>query len=117
MIRRPPRSTLFPYTTLFRSQENYKLIPTDGIYAVEVIVQNKRFGGMLYIGNRPTLAGKNKTIEVNIFDFDQDIYGRQITVTFLEHIRGDMTLDSLEALTIQLEKDRTAALAILQNNS
>ncbi len=98
-------------------QENYKLIPTDGIYAVEVIVQNKRFGGMLYIGNRPTLAGKNKTIEVNIFDFDQDIYGRQITVTFLEHIRGDMTLDSLEALTIQLEKDRTAALAILQNNS
>ncbi|WKN43614.1 bifunctional riboflavin kinase/FAD synthetase [Tunicatimonas pelagia] len=98
-------------------EEQYKLIPADGIYAVYVFQEEKRYGGMLYIGNRPTLAGKNKTIEVNIFDFDQDIYGKKLTISFLEHIRGDMTLDSLESLTIQLEKDRAAALAILQSNS
>ncbi|MGB3587160.1 MAG: riboflavin biosynthesis protein RibF, partial [Tunicatimonas sp.] len=59
-------------------EEKYKLIPADGIYAVHVFLEEKQFGGMLYIGNRPTLAGKNKTIEVNIFDFDQDIYGQQL---------------------------------------
>jgi len=98
-------------------EEKYKLIPADGIYAVHVFLEEQRFGGMLYIGNRPTLAGKTKTIEVNIFDFDQDIYGQKLTVLFLEHIRGDMTLDGLPALTAQLEKDRTNALAILRNNS
>ncbi|MEM6845960.1 MAG: bifunctional riboflavin kinase/FAD synthetase [Bacteroidota bacterium] len=106
----------FP-TANIQVKELYKLIPADGIYAVYVLVGKKYYGGMLYIGNRPTLAGRNKTIEVNIFDFNRNIYGQQITVTFLEHIRGDMTLNSLEALTAQLEKDRTAALAILQNNS
>ncbi len=76
-------------------EEKYKLIPADGIYAVHVFLEKKQFGGMLYIGNRPTLAGKNKTIEVNIFDFNQDIYGQQLRISFIEHIRGDMTLDSL----------------------
>lgn len=94
--------------------EKYKLIPADGIYAVYVFLQNKRYGGMLYIGNRPTLAGRNKTIEVNIFDFDRNIYGEKLTISFLERIRGDMTLNSLDELTSQLEKDRTSALTVLQ---
>ena len=97
-------------------EEDYKLIPSDGIYAVQVFWQDQRFGGMLYIGNRPTLAGKNKTIEVNIFDFNQNIYGQQLTISFLEHIRGDMMLNNLEELTAQLKKDQAAALAVLRNS-
>ena len=106
----------FP-TANIQVSETYKLIPADGIYAVRVQHQEKSYGGMLYIGNRPTLQGKAKTIEVNIFNFEQDIYGDSLTVSFLERIRGDMTLKSLEELTTQLVKDRSAALAILKNNS
>ncbi len=94
--------------------ESYKLIPDDGIYAVQVLHKDQRYGGMLYIGNRPTLAKTNKTIEVNIFDFDQNIYGKPLTVSFIERIRGDMTLNSLDELTAQLQKDRTSALTILK---
>jgi len=94
--------------------EKYKLIPDDGIYAVQVLYQEQQYGGMLYIGNRPTLAKTNKTIEVNIFDFDQTIYGERLAVSFIERIRGDMTLTGLEALTAQLQKDRASALTILK---
>lgn len=93
--------------------EKYKLIPADGIYAVRVYHQQQKYEGMLYIGNRPTLEGKRKTIEVNIFDFDQDIYDESLTVNFIARIRGDMTLNSLEALADQLAKDRVAARSIL----
>ncbi len=106
----------FP-TANIKVAEHYKLIPDDGIYAVQVFYNTQRYGGMLYIGNRPTLAKTNKTIEVNIFNFDQNIYGKQLTVSFIERIRGDMTLDGLEALTVQLQKDQESALTILKNNS
>lgn len=110
------RNLGFP-TANIRVEEKFKLIPADGIYAVRVRHQHNTYGGMLYIGNRPTLQGKTQSIEVNIFDFDQDIYGESLTVSFLARIRGDMTLSGLEALTAQLEKDRASALAILKNNS
>ena len=75
---------------------------------------------MLYIGNRPTLAEyDNRTIEVNIFDFDQDLYGQQLRVEFIDHIREDQHFDGLEALRLQLMKDEQSARAILsaQNSS
>ncbi len=92
----------------------HKLIPPKGIYAVEVSHKGTAYQGMLYIGNRPTIDHDLKeTIEVNIFDFDQTIYGDELTIDFVQHLRGDQKLDGLEALQAQLTKDKYAALAVL----
>ncbi len=98
--------------------DNYKLLPLDGIYAVYVHIDGERFGGMLYIGNRPTLETHNeKTIEVNIFDFNQTIYGKIIQLEFLEFIRGDQKFEGLENLKAQLADDKIKSLAILQKKN
>lgn len=91
-----------------------KLIPPNGIYAVRVNHKDKTFGGMLYIGDRPSIEGyDNQTIEVNIFDFDQEIYGDDLRLEFLAFLRGDQRFDHLEALSAQLALDKQAALAVL----
>ncbi len=93
---------------------HYKLIPAEGIYTVSVNHANAKYGGMLYIGNRPTVGGTKRSIEVNIFDFDQDIYGENITIRLLTPIRKDARFDDLEALKKQLSADKASALAALQ---
>ena len=96
----------------------HKLIPAQGIYAVEVIHRKKTYGGMLYIGDRPTLdAFTNHTIEVNIFDFDATIYGDKLTLRFLEFIRADEKFDGLEKLKLQLGRDQESALKILKKKA
>ncbi|NJM26187.1 MAG: riboflavin biosynthesis protein RibF, partial [Bacteroidia bacterium] len=91
-------------------ETRYKLIPADGIYAVTVDQGGTRYGGMLYIGNRPTVAGQKRNIEVNIFDFNKDIYGEDVTVHFHHLIRHDVKFHDLESLKIQLGKDKVEAL-------
>ena len=93
--------------------EDYKLIPADGIYAVRVMVENENFMGMLYIGTRPTLNRTARGIEVNIFNFNKDIYGRNIRVSFCKRIRDDMRFTSTEELSRQLGNDKKEALKIL----
>ncbi len=88
--------------------ESYKLIPGDGIYAVKVNVNNIDYFGMLYIGNRPTVNGLNKVIEVNIFDFNEDIYDKNITVEIHKYIRGDKKLNGLDELKAALAEDEVA---------
>lgn len=92
----------------------YKLIPADGIYAVTVKHEHRVYGGMLYIGFRPTLKGTVRNIEVNIFDFSQDIYGESLTVHFHKLLRGDQTFDDLESMKAQLHRDRENALEVLK---
>ena len=91
----------------------YKLIPSDGIYAVMVKYEHAVFGGMLYIGNRPTVNGTKQNIEVNIFDFDKEIYGESLTVYFYKLIRGDIRFNDLEELKQQLYLDKKEALHVL----
>ena len=91
----------------------YKLVPADGIYAVRVGHERQLYRGMLYIGCRPTLSGSQRNIEVNIFDFNQDIYGESITVYFHKLLRGDKTFAGLEAMKAQLAKDKEMALKAL----
>lgn len=98
-------------------ETRYKLIPPDGIYAVTVLAGHHTFKGMLYIGYRPTLQGKKKNIEVNIFDFEQDIYGETITIFFRKMLRGDRTFPDLESMKVQLAHDKTDALAALRGIS
>lgn len=93
--------------------ENYKLIPADGIYAVLVSIENKLHKGMLYIGNRPVVNGTKRSIEANIFDFDQDIYGTTITVLFKARIRSDQHFENLELLTQKMKEDKENATKIL----
>ena len=90
--------------------QTHKLIPPDGVYAVWAHCQGKRYGGMLYIGIRPTLPGvKKRTIEVNLFDFNKDIYGERIRLELVAHIRDDQTFGDLQGLKEQLAKDKIAA--------
>lgn len=88
----------------------HKLIPADGIYAVQVRHADRIYRGALYIGNRPTVGGSRKVIEVNIFNFDRDIYGESLTVEFHKFIRHDKKLDSLEALQKQITHDKEQVL-------
>jgi riboflavin kinase/FMN adenylyltransferase len=91
----------------------YKLIPFDGIYAVTVSHEHQRYQGMLYIGNRPTINGIKQNIEVNIFDFNKEIYGESITVYFHKRIRDDVKFSDLEELKVQLHKDKIDSLQAL----
>lgn len=96
-------------------ESHFKLIPADGIYAVRVLHGDRWYGGMLYIGNRPTVAGIKRSIEVNIFDFDSDIYGETLTVTFERLLRTDSKFSDLEALKQQLHLDKQLALEALKS--
>jgi riboflavin kinase/FMN adenylyltransferase len=98
------RSIGFP-TANIQIQESHKLIPADGIYAVHIEWQSQTYKGMLYIGDRPTVQGSKKVIEVNIFDFDQEIYDEQIQVKLIQYIRGDQKFDSLDALKLSIQQD------------
>lgn len=102
----------FP-TANIRIQESYKLIPDDGIYAVLVEVDKVIHKGMLYLGTRPTVDGKKHTSEVNILDFDKDIYGKSITVYLKTRIRGDMHFENLEQLKEKMKEDLRNATKLL----
>ncbi|NJM93724.1 MAG: riboflavin biosynthesis protein RibF, partial [Cytophagales bacterium] len=89
----------------------HKLIPADGVYAVRALVEGTWHQGMFYIGKRPSIHGATRrTLEVNIFDFEKDIYAREIQVEMVARLRGDQVFDSLDELRNQLGKDKQAAL-------
>ncbi len=111
------RSLGFPTANLF-IEESYKLIPSDGIYAVSIEFKSEdrdpiRHFGMAYIGHRPTINGMTRNIEVNIFDFDEDIYGHTIRINFLYFLRADHKFNSLDELKNQLIKDELKARKLL----
>ena len=101
------RTIGFPTANL-RPYEPLKLIPARGVYAVEAEVLGKRYRGMTDIGTRPTVGGTFPTIETHILDFDEDIYGLPLTITFLRRLRDEIHFPSLEALKQQLLLDREA---------
>ena len=90
-----------------------KLIPIEGIYAVRVVHEKVEYGGMLYIGTRPTIDGSQRSIEVNIFNFDKEIYGESLQVSFIKLLRMDSKFQDLQALKEQLHKDKIAAQQVL----
>jgi len=94
-----------------------KIIPGDGIYAVYARLKGQRFSdrykGMMSIGFRPTVDGKKRVIEINIFDFDKEIYGSTLVVYVKKFLRGEEKFDSLEALVAQMQNDKTESLKVL----
>lgn len=131
------RTIGFPTANIF-VEETYKIIPSDGIYAVTVemeaevqssklMVQGEKdktlnfllstFKGMAYIGQRPTINGMTRNIEVNIFDFNREIYGQNIKMNFLKFLRHDVKFTGLEALTVQLQQDKEDTLNFFKQNT
>lgn len=106
------RTIGFPTANIY-VEEPYKLIPMDGIYAAQIRHRGQLLNGMLYIGVRPTLNGNFRTIEVNIFDFEADLYGEILTVELAELIREDEKFTDVPAMQQQLTKDRERAKEIL----
>lgn len=121
-------------TANIATHSRHALVPNDGIYAATIFIENDaeddnnqhnnslfaiktddanvRQGHIcsLYIGNRPTLNGKNKTIEAFIFDFDKNIYTKNVRIELVDKIRDDMKLDGLDGLKAQIAKDNEAVL-------
>jgi riboflavin kinase/FMN adenylyltransferase len=91
--------------------EKDKLLPQNGVYAVGVLVDNQQYKGMLNIGNRPTFNGSGITVEVNIFDFNEYIYGKIIEIQLIKFIREEQKFDSLETLKNQLIIDKEQIIA------
>ena len=106
------RTIGFP-TANIQVREIAKLIPSDGVYAVKVYYNDEAFGGMLNIGNRPTVDGTFQTVEVNIFEFDQEIYGEKLTIEFLQKIRNEQKFNGLDELKMQIAKDKITCKEIL----
>ncbi|MCX6269878.1 MAG: riboflavin biosynthesis protein RibF, partial [Bacteroidetes bacterium] len=92
----------------------YKLIPAIGVYAVLAEYNGKALKGMCNIGYRPTVQGEHLTIEVNLFDFNKEIYGEEIRIAFMEKIRDEIPFEGLQALQKQLEADRKLAVKLLK---
>jgi riboflavin kinase/FMN adenylyltransferase len=92
--------------------DTYKLIPGDGVYAVKIKHKNAFYSGMLNIGNNPTVEGKGRSIEVNIFDFDKEIYGDEATIYFIERLRDEVKFNNLEELKQQLARDKQDSMSM-----
>jgi len=106
------RSIGFP-TANVHIPNSYKLIPKDGVYAVEASVNGSLYKAMLNIGNRPTVDGSSKSVETHLFDFEGDLYDKQITIYLRYYLREEQKFESLEALKSQLLIDQQRAKMIL----
>lgn len=96
-----------------------KLIPANGVYTVKASIQHpqskiQNFGGMMNIGTRPTIGGTDRVIEVNIFDFNEDIYGKELRIKVIAWLRPEERFNGLEALKEQIGKDKVDSLRILE---
>ena len=102
----------FPTANL-QPEHQDKAIPKNGIYAVKVRVDGQWFSGMMNIGVRPTFDGVTKSLEVNIFDFKQMIYGKTVQIRFFDRIREEQKFESADKLKAQLQHDKKAVLALM----
>ena len=102
-------------TANIKIEEDYKIIPKNGVYIAAAKINNEIVLGMMNIGTNPTVNGIEKTIEINLFNFDKDIYNQNITVTVLDRIRDERKFESLSHLQNQLEKDKLHALDYFNN--
>ena len=100
-------------TANIKIEENYKIIPKDGVYYIKTTIDNKLYNGMMNIGHRPTIGSKEKSIEVNLFNFNRDIYDKIIKVDVIEKIRDEKKFSSIEALKAQLVKDEEHCLKLI----
>lgn len=100
-------------TANIQMDESYKLVPLNGVYIAQSIIEDKVLYGMMNIGTRPTVDGTTQTIEINFFDFNKEIYSQKITVSLLKRMRSEQKFESLDELKKQLHQDKQTALAYI----
>lgn len=103
----------FPTANL-RVAERDKLVPPQGIYAVRGVLRSGTYAGALHLGPRPTFKGSPPTIELHLLDFDTDIYGEEVRVDFVEHLRAIEPFTTVQALVDQIREDVDAARRVLE---
>ena len=96
----------FGFPTINIALDEHCSIEDTGVFAVELLLQGNNYKGMLYIGTRPTLSLQEKTLEINIFDFDQDCYDAEVKFKIGKKIRSEQKFASVEELISQLKKDK-----------
>lgn len=108
------RTINFPTANL-KIQEDYKLIPENGVYIVKSFIENNEVFGMMNIGTNPTVNGQNQSIETYFLNFNSDLYDKEISIELLQRIRSEVKFESFEALKTQLEKDKTTTQDFIKN--
>ena len=93
--------------------ETYKIIPKNGVYLVKAIINSEIYFGMMNIGVRPTIGGKNKSLEIHFFNFKDNIYNKTISVEIICKIRDEEKFSSIDELKIQLKKDEQFCLKLI----
>lgn len=92
-----------------------KLLPPFGVYVSRILVDGKVFGGITNVGKKPTIEGDNPTgVETHIFDYNEDVYGKEIEIQFLHYIRSEKKFDSVEKLKNQMTRDIEQGKTYLQ---
>ncbi len=107
------RTIKYPTANL-KLKEAYKLVPKNGVYVVQSLIEGEKVYGISSIGTNPTVGGKEKTIETYFFSFNKDLYGKEITIEFLRYIRDETTFDSVEMLRQEIIKDEIFAKQYLK---
>ncbi|QYA24655.1 bifunctional riboflavin kinase/FAD synthetase [Gramella sp. MT6] len=105
----------FPTANL-EVEEDYKLIPKNGVYVVSANIDGDRVFGMMNIGTNPTVGGKEKTIEANFFELDKDLYGKELEIEMLVRIRDEKKFDSVDDLKIAMKQDRAFSKQYIKDN-
>lgn len=101
-------------TANIQPEEDYKLIPQNGVYVAKSVIAGKTVYGMMNIGTRPTVDGTTQTIEIHFIDFNEDLYGQKITIFFLKRMRNEQKFESLDALKNQLALDKSMAQEFIE---
>ncbi|MGB0895867.1 MAG: bifunctional riboflavin kinase/FAD synthetase [Flavobacteriaceae bacterium] len=96
--------------------EDYKMIPKNGVYIATATIGNETYQGMMNIGYNPTVNGTSQSIEIHLFNFDNDIYNKNITINVLKRLRDESKFDSVNALKLQLKKDKEEALTFFESH-
>lgn len=110
------RKLNFPTINL-HIKEDYKLIPKTGVYITKSLINNKIVFGIMNIGFRPTVEGKDQTIEIHLLDFQEDLYGKKMQIEILKRLRDEQKFDSIKNLTQQIKKDESFARDWIKNQN
>lgn len=105
----------FPTANL-EIKEPYKLVPKTGVYIIKTHINTVLYTGIMNIGFNPTVLGKHQTIEAHLFDFNEDLYGKEITIEFIYFLREEHKFESVKELVVQLNIDKENAISYLSNN-
>ena len=102
----------FP-TANIEIKETYKIIPKNGVYLVKTKINSNTYFGMMNIGIRPTVGGRNKSLEIHFFNFKDNIYGKNVSIEIIKKIRDEKKFSSIDQLKIQLKKDEQFCLKLI----